>query len=299
MSPLASIDRFWYRAAPAERVALLRIVIGLYSLGYLLLRFPALTNVADFHAAEFVPVGPVTLLATPLPKSVVVGSVLLAMLFGVAFSAGFRYRVSGPAFALLLLWVTSYRNSWGMKFHTENLMTLHVLVLAGARAADALSYDAGVRGAQSQEHGRYGWPLRALCLLTVTTYVLAGVAKLKLAGVDWLHGDFLRTQVAHDNLRKIELGSAHSPLGALLVTHSFPFGVLAWLTLALELGAPIALLGGRIAFTWAAVAWSFHVGVAALMAIVFPYQLAIVPFLPFFALERAVGFRSLWRRLTS
>jgi hypothetical protein len=235
----------------------------------------------------------VTLLSAPLPKLVVTGSVLLAIVFGLGFSAGFRYRISGPAFALLLLWVTSYRNSWGMKFHTENLMTLHVLLLAGTHAADALSYDASSRSAPAEQHGRYGWPLRALCLLTVITYVLAGVAKLKLAGVDWLHGDFLRTQMAHDNLRKIELGSAHSPLGALLVTHPFPFGALAWLTLVLELGAPAALFGARIAFVWSALAWLFHIGVAALMAIIFPYQLAIIPFLPFFAFERARGLRSL------
>jgi hypothetical protein len=37
-------------------------------------------------------------------------------------------------FALLLLWVTTYRNSWGQVFHTENLMVLHV-VLAVSPAA--------------------------------------------------------------------------------------------------------------------------------------------------------------------
>jgi hypothetical protein len=108
---------------------------------------------------------------------------------------------------------------------------------------------------------------------------------LKLAGSAWLHGDYLRAEIAHDNLRKIELGSNYSPLGAWLVTYSWPFGVLAWLTLVLELGAPIALLGGRVALSWAALAWSFHVGVAALMVIIFPYQLFGFAFLPFFALE--------------
>jgi hypothetical protein len=53
-----------------------------------------------------------------------------------------------------------------------------------------------------------------------------------------------------------------------------------------ELGAPVALLGRRIAAAWAALAWSFHLGVLALMAIAFPYPLLGVAFLPFFRAER-------------
>jgi hypothetical protein len=185
-----------------------------------------------------------------------------------------------------------------MKFHVENLMTLHVVLLAGAPAADDLSLDARRRpGARLAEHGRYGWVARAMAIVTVTTYVLAGVAKLKLAGAGWLQGDYLRAEIAHDNLRKLELGSTYSPLGAWLVTYTWPFGALALLTLVLELGAPIALLGGRWALTWVVLAWTFHVGVAALMVIIFPYQLTAIAYLPFFPLERWPPLRAIAARL--
>jgi hypothetical protein len=53
-----------------------------------------------------------------------------------------------------------------------------------------------------------------------------------------------------------------------------------------ELGAPAAMAGGRIAALWAAAAWGFHLGVLALMHILFPYPLAGVAFVSMFAAER-------------
>ncbi len=46
---------------------------------------------------------------TPLPPAAVRGLYLAAIGAGVAFTARWRFRVSGPAFAVLLVWVTSYR----------------------------------------------------------------------------------------------------------------------------------------------------------------------------------------------
>ena len=57
-------------------------------------------------------------------------------------------------------------------------------------------------------------------------------------------------------------------------------------TLVVELGAPVALLGGRWRNAWVASAWLFHVGTLALMAIMFPYPLSGVAFASLFPLER-------------
>jgi hypothetical protein len=40
---------------------------------------------------------------------------------------------------------------------------------------------------------------------------------------------------------------------------------------------------------WVGAAWLFHVSIAAVMAIAFPYPLYGVAFAPFFEVERAVG----------
>jgi hypothetical protein len=128
--------------------------------------------------------------------------------------------------------------------------------------------------------------VRLAAVAVVLAYVLAGIAKLRVGGLDWLDGDTLRHLVANDNLRKALLGDSYSPIGTHLVGQAWLFPPLAVVTVVVELGAVVALGGGRWRTAWVAAAWLFHVGVLALMAIVFPYQLAGVAFAPFFRLER-------------
>ena len=67
------------------------------------------------------------------------------------------------------------------------------------------------------------------------------------------------------------------------------------MTLVIELGAPIALLGAR-ARGVGPPAWGFHVGVVLLMKIVFPYPLLGVAYLPLLRVERAGHWLIGWRR---
>lgn len=292
---------WWYCPAPPQRLALLRILIGSFGLVYLLVRSPSLLSVLEFSPEHFEPVGVVALLSAPLPAWATVGSVLLAVVAGAAFVAGFAFRVSGPSFALLLLWVTSYRSSWGMLFHTENLLTLHVLLLGASPAAAALSWDArraarlGLAPDPGVEHGRFGWAIRSMAVVTTVTYLVAGVAKLKLSGGAWLGGELLRAQIAYDNLRKLELGGSASPLGPWLVRHAALFPPLAVTTLLIELGAPLALLRRRLALFWAFGAWGFHFSVLLLMGIGFFYPLTFVAFAPLFRVE--LGWQRALQRL--
>jgi hypothetical protein len=287
------LSSWWFAPMPARRLALLRIAIGALALAYLTIRAPNLASVAEFAPAQFEPVGVAALLTGPVPAWLVRSSVGLSIVLGMAFTAGAAFRVTGPAFALLLLWVTTYRSSWGMVFHTENLFTLHVMLLAASPAADALSWDARTKGrgspALDEEDGRFGWAIRAMSLVTVVAYVVAGVAKLKLSGGTWLGGELLRAQIAYDNLRKLELGTRVSPLGPWLVRHKQVFPALAVLTMLVELGAPLALIHRRVTLPWVLAAWSFHVGVLLLMSIGFFYQLSGFAYLSFFPLERGLA----------
>jgi hypothetical protein len=290
MKALAAFERYWFAPAPARRLALLRILTGGFALVHLLTRFASFTAPARFGREQFVPVGLVALLDEPLPSGVVTSLVALATVASVPFVLGLRYRFTAPVFALLFLWITTYRSSWGMIVHTENLLALHILVLSAAPAADAYGWDVRGKPASAAPSGAYGWAARAMSATTAVCYVLAGLAKLKLAGPIWLEGGLLRAQIAYDNLRKIELGSSYSALGAALVHYEAPFLVLALMTVVLELGAPIALFGRRIALAWALLAWGFHIGVAALMAIPFPYQLSFIAYASLIEIERAFDF---------
>lgn len=287
------LDRFWLVPIPGLRLAVLRVLICAFALVWLVGFAPILLSGLWFPPERFEPIGVVSLLDAPLAPAIGVVIWLITVIAGVASLIGWRFRTIAPLFAIGLLWVTSYRNSWGMIFHSENLLVMHVLVLALLPAADAWSFDAArdpeLRARGRELHGRYGWGPRLMATITVLTYVLAGVAKLRNSGTAWLAGEVLLSHVAWDNLRKVELGDLHSPIGAALSAYPAVFVPLAWMSVALELGAPIALLGPRLARVWAAGMWAFHVGVLLIMAIAFVYPLTGVAFAPMFAVEQPVA----------
>ncbi len=279
------LERVYFPSMPAERLAAVRVAVGLYALVYLLVRLPHLLRFAAYDPAFFAPVGPLAFLDAPLPPALYRGVVALTVALAVPFVLGVAHRVLAPAFALLLLAVLTYTSSFGKILHTDNLLVLHVLILALAPAADARSLASCARPAPSP-HGRYGWPIRLLCAVTAAAYLLAAVAKLRQSGLAFVDGETLRNYVAFDNVRKAELGSVYSPLGAALLGFPRLFASLALASFALELGAPFALLSRRVGRAWSIAVWAFHLGVLALMAIGFAYQLSGVAFASFFDLER-------------
>ena len=282
----ARLVRWWFAPAPAERLAALRMLVGGYALVYVLARLGELLAIARLPAAQFQPIGVVRVLDAPLPPGVAIGIAAGTVVALGMFAAGYRFRVAAPAAALGLLWITSYRSSWGMVFHTENLLVLHALALACAPAADAWAID---RRPAAPPAAGYGWAIKLLIALTAATYVLAGIAKLRIAGPGWIDGELLRNQIAIDNLRKALLGDRIAPLAIPLLDHPSGLTMFCALTIALELGAFAALLGGRPARLWAAGAWGFHLGVVLLMNIWFPYPLLGFAFFPLLRVERPVA----------
>jgi len=278
---------WWFAPAPAERLAALRMLIGGYALYYVLARYGELVGVAHLPRGQFAPIGFTRILEEPLAPTVATAFVIGTAALLAGFVVGVAFRWVAPLAALGLLWITSYRNSWGMVFHTENLMVLHVIALACMPAVDRWALAPVWR---SRDAGAgYGWAIKTLVALTAATYVLAGIAKLRIAGLDWVDGELLRNQIAIDNLRKALLGDPIAPLATPFLEHPSYFTVFCVLTLVLELGAPIMLLGRWPARLWVLGAWGFHAGVVLLMNIWFPYPLWGIAFLPVFAVERPVG----------
>jgi hypothetical protein len=279
------IATWWFAPAAAERLAALRILVGGFALVYLAIRLPELAGVSRYDAGQFHPYGIVRVLAGPLPPSLVVVIAVATCVLLVLFVLGAFYRVVAPLAALALLWTITYRNCWGMPFHTENLLVLHVIALAIAPAADVWSVGAKGRGPAA---AGYGWAVKLLAALSVATYLLAGIAKLRIAGLAWIDGEQLRNHIAIDNLRKALLGDGLGPLAHLVLENPAPLLVFSLASLAVELGAPLALLHRRIGHAWAIGAWGFHVGVVLLMNIWFIYPLAFVAFLPLVPAERVI-----------
>ena len=281
----------WFRPVRPQTLALLRLLVGGYGVVYLTVRWGHLVSFGDRPADQFDPVGVIGLVTDdPLSRPWITALLVLVVVAGVAFTAGAWWQMSGPAFALGLLAVTTYRNSWGQVLHTENLVVLHTLVLAVSPAAVAWSVDARRRRdiVDPNPSPRWGWAVRVMAMMTVLTYLVAGVAKLRIAGWDWLAGDVLRSQVAHDNLRKHLLGDPSSFVGGWLAGVAWLWAPLSMATVAVELGAPLALWGRRAATVWTGLAWLFHCAVLGLMAILFPYHLLGLGLLPVLATQGLV-----------
>ena len=235
-------------------------------------------------------------LGDPLRPLVVNGMIVAALAGAIAVMLGAGHRVSGPALSLVLLALTTYRSSWGQLLHFENLMVLHVVVVGFSPAADVWSLDARRRRAGIPAPSeRYGWPLRLAALITVTTYVIAGLAKLRYGGLGWLDGDTLRNHIAYTAARLDVFGESTSPIAGPLVARGWIFTPLAIAGVAIELAAPVALLGRRLRNGWVTAAVAMHACIAATMYIVFPYPLFAVAFAPMFDLEHGVEWISRWR----
>jgi len=185
----------------------------------------------------------------------------------------------------MFLAVTTYQVSWGHVLHTDHLPALHVLVLGFTPAAAAWSVDARAHEPTLRIAERFGWPIQIMALLTAITYVLAGVAKLRYGGLEWLTGDILRNQIAYDNLRKVLIGDTHSPIGGWVVRHPLLLRPFATISVAVELSAFVVLFVPRLRAWWAGAAWLFHIGIVVLMAIAFPYELCGISYAPLFATE--------------
>lgn len=288
---LNKLSGYWFAEAPAGRLAVLRILVGVFALYYVGVRFDMFIKIAETEESLFAPVGVAAFLGAPIGVGLFRAILIATLAANVAFILGWRHRYTGPLFAGLLMWLLCYRNSWSMIFHSDNAMVMHVLVMGLAASADAYSLDSLRRSrgqaarAQSPDW-RYGWPVRLICALTVATYFVAGVAKLASHGLSWGSGQALRGQIAVDGVRKELLGDAAAPLAYALYDEIWLFTLMGVGTLVLELGAPLAMADRRLGRLWAVNVWLMHWGIFFIMGISFRYQLAGLIFLSFFSVER-------------
>ena len=293
-SPLRRFERWLHVPAPAERLAALRISIGGFVTIYLATTSREVSRLAQRPSAEFEPIGLARLLSAPLPEALLWLGFAALLVTGAAVTVGAAARITGPIFALLVLGWTSYHSSWGQLLHFENLMTLHLVIVSFAASADAWSLDtwhrrAGVGPQDRAEGPRYGWPLLLCVVTTVITYVIAGVAKIRYGGVEWMSGDNLRNHIASSATRLELLGAAPAPLAEFVVARPWILRPLAPISVGIELLAPLALIGRRWRNTWVAAAWLMHLGIYATMLVGFPSPLFLVAFAPMFRLEHVGG----------
>lgn len=300
----------WLADVPVRRTTIVRMLVSGYATAFLLGRSWYLLAASELPRRSWHPVGVFSVLDAP-PMRMLIALVWAGGVWaGVCATCGLRTRLSQPALAVCFLLVGTYGNSWGQLFHTEHLVAIHLVVLAlaavdrnravGLRRAGAADGSGGFTdapsGAAAHEATAPGWPLRLMTAATAITYLLAGVAKVRLGGWDWLSGEALLHHVAYDNIRKEMVGSVASPVVGTAMRWDWWWRPAGLLAVAVELSAPILVLRARWRAVWAVLAWGFHLGVVVLMAIVFSYPLSGVAFASMFKLERLPTVRAMRRR---
>lgn len=293
---ITRVDRWLLGPAPAERLGTLRVLTCGFVVVYLIATVGEFDRLASTDRSEFEPIGVIGLFDSPFSTAIVWLLFAAAIVSGFAATAGAWFRLSGPLFAgLTLVWV-SYHSSFGQLLHFEHLFTIHLLILAVFPAADAWSVDA--RRAQRETpdpSARYGWPVSLLALATAITYVIAGIAKLRIGGLAWLDGSTLQNHIAFAATRANLLGGIEPPFARFFVDQTWLLAPAAIGTVVIELAAPLALFGRLPRRIWVSSAIIFHAATASTLLVFFPYQSLGFAFIAYFQPEKFV-FYTLRRR---
>jgi len=283
--------------APAERLAAFRVITGTFALGYLLIRVGVFLELGNRSDSSFEGVGVLAGLSTTLSSDTILAIIVTTVVAGIGYTIGSHFKLSGPLFAIGMLTLTTYRGSWGQLLHFENLMVLHLMIVAVSPAADAWSFDAARNARKrTKDEVAYGWPLGLAGMVVVLTYVISGIAKLRYGGPQWVLGDTLRNHIAYSAARLDLLDANRSPIAEYIIDRAWIFPPMAAAAVILELAAPIAFVRGRPRDIWVFAVWTMHVSIFASMLVGFPYPLFGVAFAPFYRLERLVQVPTKWHR---
>ena len=163
-------------------------------------------------------------------------------------TVGFMSRSSATVAAVLTFYLLGLRHNIGKVYYADAVVPLVLLVLAAARSGDRWSLDSLLRRLRSGHPpveaaaGEYRWPVRLVRLLTVMIFFAAGVAKLRLGGLEWILSDQLADVLAGQQLRPDPPASS---LGLVLAQHTLLCRCVAGAIVALETLSPLALVSAR------------------------------------------------------
>lgn len=300
---LQPLDRLWFAPMTPVTLSICRWATGGFCLYRLLSLREYYVRSADGAPEVFRPVGIANILNAPIEKGTYDSLLGVTIFLAGLFTVGLAHRIIAPIFAVLLTFALSYSNSWAMVYHTENMLVLHVVILAITPSASALSLDAsytreepkyvryGLSRAEDAPHMKFRWPVRLMQLGATLPYVVAGIAKVRgKAGWDWAYGENLRDQITMNGLYYEVLRDGAEPITFHVYGWDTAFMFAAAGTLVLELGAPLALLHRFVGYGFVFGIMAMHWSILFIMGIPFPYQLYGFAFACFFEWDKLVHF---------
>jgi hypothetical protein len=118
--------------------------------------------------------------------------------------------------------------------------------------------------------GEYRWPVRAVWVILALTFFAAGVSKLRHGGIEWVTSDNMSI-ILHQHAYQV---SAEEPLLAdfslYLSRHPLACSLLAFGTVFIEVGYPLALFHRRFRWFFPPAMCGALIGIRLLMGPTFP-----------------------------
>ncbi|NJN35579.1 MAG: hypothetical protein HC817_16285, partial [Saprospiraceae bacterium] len=88
---LNKFNDFWFQAMPPERLAMLRIATGFFSLWYLVDRYKMMMDIVKIPDDLFEPVGLASLMTSPMPAEWFQGLLLVTIALNLMYILGFKF----------------------------------------------------------------------------------------------------------------------------------------------------------------------------------------------------------------
>ena len=239
-------DRFFFEPAGPLGLALCRVWIY----GFLVwdLRRYDYSHWAGVTPELWKPIVLLSWLPGPIVSSELLGGAQLVLMAALALCClGLCFRWASIAAFFLALFVYGIPHCFGKVGHSQTLTIFALGIFAMSHAGRVWSLDAWIARRRGRPpappvSSEYQWPVRLMQVLMATVFLAAGIAKLRLTGPAWAYSD---------QLQNILLGAFYigkrppTNLGLWIAQYPLLCKVLATLTLAVELGAPLALWSRR------------------------------------------------------
>ena len=177
---------------------------------------------------------------------------------------GWATRLSTLASFMLGIYLLGLPHNFG-KTHLFDAMVVFTLgVLALSCCGHAWSVDRLIQAARKEKNepvrrsGEYTWPIRTIGFVMSLIFFAAGVSKLRHSGVAWFASDNMATILIQQNYH-ISNADPLTPWGLYLAQNRWLSRGIAFVTVFLELGYPLAMFNGRAR-------WIFVPGIFLMLA---------------------------------
>jgi len=262
--------RFFFTTTDPRNLALDRILLFAFALVYFgtyrPVDFTAYAEIPDLFLQ--VPVIPRRLGFEVGSRGTLQAVQLLWVVSSVAACLGFLTRASMLLATALFTYLVVLTNAFGHVRIGHPLLVFAMAILCLSPAGDVWSVDAVLRrrrsGPAPVREEPHVWPRRLIFLLPILTFWGAGIEKVHTSGFSWGWSDTLEHTVRSARY-SFALSDLQGQLGAFAVTH-LPLRLVGAMSLALELSAPLVLVGPRARAAMIGAYASFILGIWLLMA---------------------------------